>query len=369
MSEINTILGLEKKAKIKRGYHLIIDGNFILNKVLHPLHKAKRMDMLYDSLIYAINFYNDKFMFNNIFLVSDKGKSWRSKVYPLYKSKRNDKKNKEIDWAYAHEMYDKAKEYYKNHTSVHVLEKEGIEGDDWIAYLINISNKKNFSTYTISNDRDLLQLLSCSVDNGNEYLNVMVNDMNNTPLMFLPKEYEFFKTYMIENNQYSLFNMNDDTKFIKFIEAQRSNKEIRFVNQLENVITKIVFGDTSDDIESVLYKELNTFDEYGNRKRQGIGETSAKKIAAQYITENTYREYIDIWKDEVCEEIAMFCLEVKKMGNDEKDNVVKRIKENRSIICLDVKHLPQKVIETMRTELKAEMHFKKQLKENLVNGN
>ena len=114
---------------------LIIDGNYILSKLVFTLHKNKILyGHLYKSIETAIDNYSKIHGFSNIYLVSDsREKSWRKTYYPDYKLKR--KKNQEIDWDFCYKTYNE----YKQNTNkrVKVLESSSIEGDDWISFLVN----------------------------------------------------------------------------------------------------------------------------------------------------------------------------------------------------------------------------------------
>jgi 5'-3' exonuclease len=116
---------------------------------------------LHTSLENTISNYKKIFPFKRIYLVSDsKEKSWRKDVYKEYKAKR--KKDSDIDWQFVYDTYSE----FKKNTNVKVVECPNVEGDDWISFLIDITNKKGESNLVISNDHDIKQLIRYDINNG-----------------------------------------------------------------------------------------------------------------------------------------------------------------------------------------------------------
>jgi 5'-3' exonuclease len=88
----------------------IIDGNYLLHRHVHTLHKNNLLfGALENSLEIAIANYRKWYPFNNLYFVSDsKKKSWRQKIYKDYKAKRS--KSSDIDWTFVYNTYDIFKE-------------------------------------------------------------------------------------------------------------------------------------------------------------------------------------------------------------------------------------------------------------------
>ena len=89
---------------------LIIDGNYILSKLVFTLHKNNLLfGALHKSLENTINNYRKWYPFANIYLVSDsKEKSWRKQLTSEYKATR--KKDSDIDWNFVYTAYGEFKE-------------------------------------------------------------------------------------------------------------------------------------------------------------------------------------------------------------------------------------------------------------------
>jgi 5'-3' exonuclease len=87
------------------GVDLIIDGNYILSKLVFTLHKHNLLfGGLHKALENNITGYRKWYPFANVYLVSDsKEKSWRKKLIEEYKGTR--KKDTDIDWNFVYIPY------------------------------------------------------------------------------------------------------------------------------------------------------------------------------------------------------------------------------------------------------------------------
>ena len=124
---------------------LIIDGNFLLNRMVFTLHKNNILfGSLNKSLELSLTNYRKWYPFMNIYLVSDsKEKSWRKKIKSTYKTNR--KKDSTIDWDFVYNTYKDFKKEQQRR-GVKVFESPEIEGDDWISYIVEKSNESGRST-------------------------------------------------------------------------------------------------------------------------------------------------------------------------------------------------------------------------------
>jgi hypothetical protein len=100
------------------------------------------------------------------FVFTCEGRSWRYDIYPKYKSKRKLDKmeatpaEKEEEAAFMHVMND-FQEFLNDKTRCTVLQKDGVEGDDWIAHWIALHPDDEH--IILSSDSDFVQLLSPKV--------------------------------------------------------------------------------------------------------------------------------------------------------------------------------------------------------------
>lgn len=299
--------------------NLIIDGNYLLNKLVFTLHKS---NILYGQLGKSLNMtyetYRTMYQFNKIFFVSDsREKSWRRELYPKYKKGR--KKDTSINWDFVYEIYEEFKNNLKN-----VYEADSIEGDDMIHYIIKKTNADGESNMILCNDYDIKQELVYNLEPL--FINFMYNDMQKSKL-FLPKNYRFFKNE-IDKYKYNAFDDSNDYKTKDFFNKLLQTHSIIEVDGKHSLLVKLVSGDNSDNIKSVYIVE-------SKGKFRGIGEKGAISIL----------DKIDIdldWK-ELFNEIAYTICEKKKVGVSEVDGILKRLEENKRLIYLDNETIPHEL--------------------------
>jgi 5'-3' exonuclease len=315
------------------GIDLIIDGNYILSKLVFTLHKH---NLLYGGLHKAlennINTYRKWHSFTNVYLVSDsKEKSWRKDLIDTYKGTR--KKDTDIDWNFVYTAYGEFKSNVEGH--IRVLEASTIEGDDWIAYLTSNANKEGRSTIIVSNDYDIKQLVNYGT--SPLYINMMTNEMYNKEKLFLPKNYKTFMNIVSKLPNDDIFDLNDNSEFLGLLNRFINRYEIHEINSVESLITKIISGDQSDNITSV-------WSVVKNGKKRGIGAAGAQTIYNEYVTE--FGE-IDLRDPDLYENIADLICEKKKLSKTQISSIVENIEQNVRLIDLRLSNLPFHVVEKM----------------------
>jgi 5'-3' exonuclease len=314
--------------------NLIIDGNYLLNKNVFTLHKNNLLfGALYQSLENSIQNYRRWYPFAKIYLVSDsKEKSWRKKLNANYKSTR--KKNDEINWEFVHQTYN---DFKRNVTGVKVLEYPTIEGDDWISFIVETSNKSGISNVIVSNDYDIKQLISYRLDPI--YINIMSNEMMNKQKIFLPKNYQIFRDKLSKTlDSDDIFNLNDNGDFIKMLDNFVDKYEVITADPLESLIVKVISGDSSDNISPV-------WQIVKNNKKRGIGEKGAKDIFIQYVEEFGEPKMND---PDLNENIADLICEKKKLSKLNIEPIKENISKNIKLIHLDLNNIPNQIVEKMK---------------------
>ena len=142
---------------------LVIDGNFILSKLVFTLHKHNLLfGGLHKALEVAVGNYRKWYPFTNIYLVSDsKEKSWRKEYVDNYKGTR--KKDSDIDWNFVYTAYDEFKQSIKSQMTV--LEAPKVEGDDWISYFASNGKSSGSNPDPVaafhSGDSMIISLTNC----------------------------------------------------------------------------------------------------------------------------------------------------------------------------------------------------------------
>ena len=315
------------------GVDLIIDGNFILSKLVFTLHKHNLLfGGLHKALENNITGYRKWYPFANVFLVSDsKEKSWRKKIITEYKGTR--KKDTDIDWNFVYTAYGEFKEEVKS--TMKVLEAPHIEGDDWISYLTEKANLEGRSVIIVSNDYDIKQMVSYSLDPLT--INLMTNEMYNKEKLFLPKNYQVFLNKLSRLPNDDIFNLNDNVEFSGLLDNFINKYEVHEIDPMESLIIKVISGDSSDNIGSV-------WSVTKNGKKRGIGAAGAKTIYDEYLLE--FGE-VNLLDPDLHENIADLICEKKKLSKSQISPIVGNIEMNVRLIDLRISNLPQEVVSRM----------------------
>lgn len=313
---------------------LIIDGNYLLSRMVFTLHKNNLLfGGLNKSLETAISNYKKWFPFANIYLVSDsKEKSWRRKINTQYKSNR--KKDTDIDWDFVYSTYSEFKQELTT-GGIKVLETPHVEGDDWISFIIEKSNASGRSTIVVSNDYDIKQLIKFSLEPL--CINVMANELQSRQRLFLPNNYQLFINRIDVINNDDIFNLNDNTDFIKLLKSFIKRCETLEVNNIESLIIKLISGDSSDNISSC-------WSQVKAGKKRGIAEKGAKSIFNEYLI--NFGEP-SIQDPDLTENIADLICEKKKLPKSNIYDIKKNIESNMKLIYLDTKMIPQEILTKM----------------------
>ena len=315
--------------------NLCIDGNYLLNRLVFTLHKNNLLfGALHKSLEISIAGYRKWYPFTKIYLVSDsKEKSWRKKLNNDYKGNR--KKNSDIDWDFVFSTYDEFKNSIKN-KGVYVLESPSLEGDDWLSFITETSNKEGISNIIVSNDYDIKQLVRYSVDPL--WINIMSNEMHNKQKLFLPKNYQIFLNSINKIDNNDIFNLNDNQEFTRLLDTFINKYDVHEVDSMESLVIKLISGDTSDNISSV-------WSVIKNGKKRGIADKGAKSIFDEYLVHFGEPKLED---PDFTENIADLICEKKKLSKTSMDDIKTNIESNMKLIILDTEYLPTEVVNRMK---------------------
>jgi 5'-3' exonuclease len=315
---------------------LVIDGNYILSKLVFTLHKNNLLfGALHKSLENAINNYRKWYPFANVYLVSDsKEKSWRKQLTKAYKANR--KKDNDIDWNFVYSAYDEFKQSMSN--LVTILEAPNVEGDDWISFLTSKANLEGRSTIIVSNDHDIKQIVGYSVEPL--WINIMTNEMYNKEKLFMPKNYQIFISEVKNLPNDDIFNLNDNSDFLILLNRFLTKYEIIEIDPMESLVVKIISGDQSDNIGSV-------WSQVKNGKKRGIGSKGAKTIYDNYLVE--FGE-VNLKDPDLYENIADLICEKKKLSKTQIESIVENIQGNVKLIDLRLENLPKEIIEKMENK-------------------
>lgn len=313
---------------------LLIDGNYLLNRMVFTLHKNNLLfGALHKSLETAIINYRKWYPFANIYLVSDsKEKSWRKKLNQNYKANR--KKDSDIDWEFVFSAYNEFKDSMK-WRGIKIMEAPHIEGDDWISFLVERANQDGRSTIIVSNDYDIKQLVSYSINPL--MINIMSNEMHNKQKLFLPRNYQLFMNAINKLDNNDIFNLNDNQDFINLLTNFLDKYDIQEVNSMEALIIKLISGDTSDNISSA-------WSIIKNGKKRGIADKGAKTIFDEYLIHFGEPNLSD---PDLTENIADLICEKKKLSKSSIDGIKTNIESNMKLILLNTDYMPKEIVKKM----------------------
>lgn len=316
--------------------NIIIDGNYILSRLVFTLHKNNLLyGALYNALENTISNYKKWYPFTNVYIVSDsKEKSWRKSINPKYKSHR--KKDSEIDWQFVYKTYD---DFKSNVKGAKILESPGIEGDDWISFIVHETNKLNQSNIIVSNDHDIKQLLSFSLDPL--WINFMTNEMYNQEKIFIPKNYKIFINEIKNLPNDDIFSLNDNSDFINLLDRFLTKCSINEIDSVESLIIKVISGDVSDNIQSVHQVTKNG-------KTRGIGVKGAQSIYESY--QEAFGN-LSLNDPDLFENIADIICEKKNLSKSSMSKITKNINDNMTLVDLRIDKLPDVIVESMRNFL------------------
>jgi 5'-3' exonuclease len=187
----------------------------------------------------------------------------------------------------------------------------------------------------VSNDYDIKQMVKHSFDPL--WVNMMTNEMYNKEKLFLPENYQNFinKVQKIPND--NIFDINDNTEFLRFINGFIKKYEVVEINYMKSLMVKIISGDKSDNIGSV-------WSVIKNGKKRGIGYKGAQTIYDDYLLEFGEMSFTD---PDMNENIADLICEKKKLSKTKIDEIVENIESNFTLIDLRISNLPTEVVNKM----------------------
>lgn len=317
--------------------NLILDMNYVLNKLVFVLHKENILHgQLEEELIKLINSHANQYPFCNIYMVYDsKVPSWRKSLLPQYKATRT--KDTDIDWTFVYEVFNLVLDLYRKNKRFTILGANTIEGDDFISYVIRKSNMKNESCLIISSDKDLLQFIY--YNRKTMTVNLMFNDSNKQKT-YIPNDMGSFLADAEANEPIpDLFNFSISLPVYDFLKNYLSYKELTEVDHIKSLFCKLVSGDKSDNINSIYIKNL-----------RGIGSAGAVKIYDMYL--ESYGIPIineDLNSNtELFENIADIVSEYKKLPSVEIKKIMDSLELNFKLICLYElpDYVEQKIVES-----------------------
>tara|TARA_B100001057_G_scaffold287460_1_gene287544 strand:+ start:260 stop:1111 length:852 start_codon:yes stop_codon:yes gene_type:complete len=120
-------------------------------------------NLIRHMILNSIRMYRQKFKdkYGEIVIIADAGGNWRKDVYPEYKGKRKESREKsKIDWEEAFRCINLVREELKEHFPYKVIHQWGCEADDAIAEIVKWTQEfgNHEEVMIVSADKDFRQL-------------------------------------------------------------------------------------------------------------------------------------------------------------------------------------------------------------------
>jgi hypothetical protein len=323
---------------------LIIDGNYLMHRVIFPLIEAKTLyGEFYSAMSTTLNKQIEMYPFDQIWFVSDDRFSWRKTVQQDYKGNRT--KDDKIDWEFIYNTYDEFKQKLDPNRFI-MLQSPGIEGDDWIAEIVRRSNQKGISTLMFTSDTDLNQMLKWSLNPS--YINIQYKDHLNNQKAYFPEGYQIFIN-QIRKTEIDLFEMDWRKDFIELMDTFTRNYTIEEIDDEQHLFKKLLMGDKKDNVKAVYYSMTKT------GKPIGIGDSGANKIWTSFREINP--DIFDFESSEFADDITTLVCEYKKAEDtpENKSLITKNLKRNLEMLNLKRSYIPAEFADDMNKILK--LHF------------
>lgn len=320
---------------------LLIDGNWLLQSRFSVIGKGFEMnasntaknkankdltDLMAKSIVVILNRFP---IIDNIILVTDGG-SWRKSIEKpadrqdvIYKGNRS--ADEKYDWGTIWKSLKILSDNFVKHNITYTCARD-VEGDDWIWYWSRKLNTSGINCIIWSSDNDLKQLVQ--KDNKTGAFTAWYNDRNGAFLSndFKPQDdvIDFFMQPVYYNPTLESFK-----KSLK--------KNIQYIYPSDIILSKIICGDTGDNIKPVISYKKGT-------RNYNITEKMWQEIAADYNISsiNNLIGSEDSTADFICN--------YKKFKNEpttNKQNVTENIIYNTKMVWLNESVIPDRIIKVM----------------------
>lgn len=317
---------------------LLVDGNWLLMSRLFFISdkfgknkpeaiKEAAKEELQDILARSISIMLSKHqIIDNLIIVADNG-SWRKEL-PIPKQledityKGNRETQQEIDWDCIYESFNEFLRHVAT-TGVTVSQGNGIEGDDWVWYWTRRLNEEGINTMIWTSDCDLKQLVQVH----NQAFTAWYNDKSGLVLPIecqTPQDpLDFFLNPPFNND-------------VLITLTRPLSLSVNYINPDEIVMNKILCGDNSDNIKSVVRFRKNN-------KNYGFTQKDYEKLITE-VKVDSMPEFLKN-DDGVIEGI----LSNKKFKDHHfnPEDIREMLKYNTKLVWLNENIIPQTVITKM----------------------
>lgn len=310
--------------------YLIVDGNYLLNRIVFSLHKSNNLELLSDVLWQFITVRLKTFKFNKIFFVSDTRLYWRKNIYSLYKSNR--RRDKSLDWDWIYEQYSLIKNRLEfEYQNLLVCEEQGLEGDDWIASIVEMANLDQHSTVILSNDSDLHQLIRCDLVQG--FINLMAKDLVGNSLIYVPENFDNYIEFVAQKlKTMTAYDFEPGFQELnKCVNQLKHKHDVVLVDGAKSLFTKILCGDRNSDNIPPVYQVMSE-----DPVNRSIGKRGAEILYYKYVNIHGQLNVLD---GDFPLKVADLILDYKKV-KELNDDFQVNLQRNINLICLNPQQFP-----------------------------
>jgi len=370
---------------MKVGKHtLLIDGNYFLFSRLFVLPRPKGSKLLGDTNSrsqfmrkLAIDFASEMRKlqgFVDDVVVAVDSKSWRKDLYPEANYKGTRTQDDSVDWTAVFEVYEEFQKILKNH-GVTIQQTQGAEADDVIFGWSVALNDRGKSCIVWTGDRDLIQLVNHSV--ANDAHTIWFYNSKKTLYAYpgFKSDMEKLASEKLTDDE-MLFNMGgshmsrDDYQLQILNWIQKNKIEVIDVDCDEFIFKKILMGDSSDNIPSVVtwQKEMKN----GKLRNYSITEKMADKIWDQYVKEFDSFEIDYLFSNEQKSRLTEIIYRV--VAKSTVGLIKSSLNNNISLMLLHNRIIPEAIQKAIFKEIDAEWegaveHFSRLLdKDKILEG-
>jgi 5'-3' exonuclease len=339
---------------MKLGNHtLLIDGNYFIHSRLFVLPRPKSGALLGDDASkgqfirkLAIDFASEvrkmtPFVNQIVFAVDSK--SWRKDLFPEAQYKGTRTQDSSVDWSAVYEVYDEFKLILAK-KGVIVNQVKGAEADDilfaWSTYL----NTQGKNCIIWTGDRDMIQLVDYS--KATDGYSLWYYNTKRKLIAFEGFNDIFSNITELEiSNDDLLFNMDSpshqsDRIKNEMIDWMKKNSiEVEEINCDRFVFQKILMGDKSDNIKSVVTYQKPM--KNGKDRTFSITDKQAEAILEQYIKEEGEFVIDHMFNKTQVDKIVNLIYRI--IGHDTQANILNRFNQNLDLMLLHYNTIPEPI--------------------------
>ena len=339
---------------MKLGNHtLLIDGNYFIHSRLFVLPRPKSGALLGDdnskgqfirklSIDFASEVRKMAPFVNQIVFAVD-SKSWRKDLFPEAQYKGTRTQDSSVDWTAVYEVYEEFRNILAK-KGVIVNQVKGAEADDilfaWSTYL----NTQGKNCIIWTGDRDMIQLVDYS--KATDGYSLWYYNTKRKLIAF-----EGFNDIIASDNSIDisdedlLFNMDSPSHEADRVKGQmiewikKNSIEIEEMNCDSFVFQKILIGDKSDNIKSVVtyQKPMKT----GKMRTFSITDKQAQGILEQYNKEEGEFVIDHMFNKTQVDKIVNLIYRI--VGHDTQTSILNRFNQNLDLMLLHYNTIPEPI--------------------------